>query len=30
MNQKEIPDTHALVGGTQAWKSAGHPMKKGE
>jgi len=27
MNQKEIPDVYALVGGTNAWKSAGYPME---
>jgi len=27
MNQKQIPDVHALLGGTAAWKSAGYPME---
>lgn len=27
MNQKNIPGTYALKGGTQAWKSAGYPME---
>jgi rhodanese-related sulfurtransferase len=30
MNEKQIPDVHALVGGTQAWKSAGYPMEKSQ
>jgi len=27
MNQKEIANTYALVGGTAAWKNAGYPME---
>jgi 3-mercaptopyruvate sulfurtransferase SseA len=27
MNQKGIPETYALKGGTQGWKSAGYPME---
>ncbi|MBK8466232.1 MAG: hypothetical protein IPL32_10415 [Chloracidobacterium sp.] len=27
MNQKEISNTYALVGGTAAWKNAGYPME---
>ena len=27
MNQKEIPEVYALVGGTAAWKGAGYPME---
>jgi 3-mercaptopyruvate sulfurtransferase SseA len=27
MNQKNIPETYALKGGTQGWKSAGYPME---
>ena len=30
MNQKEIPNTYALTGGTKAWHDAGYPMEKGE
>ncbi|CAN5480121.1 hypothetical protein BH10ACI2_BH10ACI2_08190 [soil metagenome] len=26
MNQKNISDTYALLGGTEAWKAAGYPM----
>jgi rhodanese-related sulfurtransferase len=28
MNQKNIPQTYALLGGTVAWKTAGLPMDK--
>jgi len=27
LNQKQIPETYALKGGTQGWKSAGYPME---
>ena len=27
MNQKEIANTYALIGGTQAWHNAGYPME---
>lgn len=27
MNQKNIPGTYALKGGTNAWKTAGYPME---
>ena len=27
MNQKQIANTYALQGGTQAWKNAGYPME---
>jgi len=30
MNQKGVPGTYAMVGGTDAWKSAGYPMAKSE
>jgi rhodanese-related sulfurtransferase len=30
LNQKGIPNTFALLGGTQAWKTAGYPMEKSE
>jgi hypothetical protein len=30
MNQKEIPATYALLGGTAAWKNAGYPMESSE
>ena len=30
MNQKGIAGTYAMVGGTNAWKSAGYPMQKSE
>jgi rhodanese-related sulfurtransferase len=28
MNQKDIPQTYALLGGTMAWKAAGLPLEK--
>jgi len=28
MNQKDIPQTYALLGGNMAWKAAGFPMEK--
>ncbi len=30
MNQKGVPGTYAMVGGTAAWKSAGYPMENSE
>ncbi|CAN5398607.1 hypothetical protein BH10ACI3_BH10ACI3_23790 [soil metagenome] len=30
MNQKDIPGTYALLGGTNAWKTAGYPMEKSQ
>lgn len=30
LNQKGIPGTYAMVGGTNAWKTAGYPMEKSE
>ena len=30
MNEKQIPNVYALLGGTQAWKTAGYPMEKGQ
>lgn len=30
MNQKGVPGTYAMVGGTNAWKVAGYPMEKSE
>ena len=30
MNQKGVPGTYALVGGTNAWKNAGYPMEKSQ
>jgi len=30
MNQNGIANTYAMVGGTNAWKSAGYPMEKSE
>jgi 3-mercaptopyruvate sulfurtransferase SseA len=27
LNQKQIPETYALKGGTQGWKTAGYPME---
>jgi 3-mercaptopyruvate sulfurtransferase SseA len=30
MNQKEIPGTYALLGGTAAWKNAGYPMESSQ
>jgi rhodanese-related sulfurtransferase len=30
MKEKGIENGYALVGGTNAWKSAGYPMEKSE
>jgi rhodanese-related sulfurtransferase len=30
MKEKGITNAYALVGGTNAWKTAGYPMDKGE
>jgi hypothetical protein len=27
MNQKDIPETYALLGGPAAWKAAGYPVE---